>query len=214
MDYFASVLLLNRKDITELGIYDPYSLHKVVYSLFEDIRSTEEKEKGYSSGILFSDEGGDFKSRKVLMLSNRRPKENIEGKYGEVRSKQINREFLESNYYRFKVVINPTKRSFNTRKIVPLRGEKEIASWFVQRAENSWGFKVEESRLRVDKTRVLQFKNKEQLQITLAQVPIYGVLKVIDKERFKTSFKQGVGRGKAFGCGLLQIAPLVEELFD
>lgn len=214
MDYFASVLLLTRRDISQLGIRDPYALHKVVYSLFNDIRSTEDKRKGASSGILFSDEGGDFHRRKIILLSNRKPKNNIEGEFGEVRSKKIKTEFLSFEYYRFKIIINPTKRCNHSKKIVPIKGEEEIANWFSYRAKKNWGFEVEPRRLRVDKPRVLQFTGKEQRQITLAQVPIYGSLKVLDREKFKFGFQRGLGRGKAFGCGLLQIAPQVEEIFN
>ena len=39
MSLIASVLILSRRDIKALRITDPYSLHRVVYSLFEDIRS-------------------------------------------------------------------------------------------------------------------------------------------------------------------------------
>jgi len=35
-----------------------------------------------------------------------------------------------------------------------------------------------------------------------------GELYVIDSEQFKQSFRQGIGRGRAFGFGLLQIVPL------
>ena len=43
MSMIASVLHLDRRDIKALRITDPYSLHRVVYSLYDDVRSAEEK---------------------------------------------------------------------------------------------------------------------------------------------------------------------------
>jgi CRISPR system Cascade subunit CasE len=35
-----------------------------------------------------------------------------------------------------------------------------------------------------------------------------GELEIVDRSLFIKSFQQGIGRGRAFGFGLLQIAPL------
>ncbi|MPN58153.1 hypothetical protein SDC9_205854 [bioreactor metagenome] len=37
-----------------------------------------------------------------------------------------------------------------------------------------------------------------------------GVLEVVDRKSFIKSFCEGIGRGKAFGFGLLQLLPLYE----
>ena len=65
----ASALHLSRADVKALGIKDTYSLHIAVYSLFDDIRTEDEKQKSISSGILYADKGGDIRGRKILMLS-------------------------------------------------------------------------------------------------------------------------------------------------
>jgi CRISPR system Cascade subunit CasE len=41
---FASVLHLSRADVKSLKITDAYSLHRVVYDLFDDICSESEKQ--------------------------------------------------------------------------------------------------------------------------------------------------------------------------
>ena len=94
MKMIASVLELSRQDIKALRITDPYSLHRMVYSLYDDIRSDAEKQSSVSSGILYADQGGDYKSRKILLLANRQPHTKIDGLYGEVRSKDIPMDFL------------------------------------------------------------------------------------------------------------------------
>lgn len=214
MKLIASVLHLDRKAVQALKINDAYGLHKAVYSLFPDVRSADEKQASKPSGFLYADQGGDYKSRKILLLSDREPMEQIDSQYGEVQSKTISPDFLQHDAYRFKVVVNPTRRDNASRKLVPVKGRDAIAQWFMERAQASWGFSLVPSQLQVDSTDVLSFKDKSQRQITLAQAQVQGVLQVTDRQQFIQSFSQGIGRGRAFGCGLLQIVPLVESLFD
>lgn len=214
MNLIASVLHLDRKAVQALKIKDAYALHRAVYSLFPDVRSAEEKQASKPSGFLYADQGGDYKARRILLLSDRPPAAQIDGKYGEVQSKVVSDDFLQYSKYRFKVVVNPTRRDSASHKLVPVKGCEAIAQWFVERAVHSWGFKVPPAQLQVDSTDVLQFKDKAQRTITLAQAQVLGVLEVTDRKRFIQSFAQGIGRGRAFGCGLLQIVPITESLFD
>lgn len=212
MKLIASLLELDRKDMQALKIKDAYALHKIVYSLFDDVRSAEEKKTGKSSGFLYAEHGGDYKSRKILLLSNRMPHPQIQGQYGRVTSKEIQPEFLQLNHYRFKVIVNPVVCNGATRKIIPVKGRENVARWFADRCEN-WGFKVSLDHLQVDGINVQQFAAQNQSKVTIAQSPIQGVLEVTDRQKFIKSFSQGIGRGRAFGCGLLQIAPIIENPF-
>lgn len=213
MSLIASVLHLDRKAVQALKINDAYALHKTVYSLFTDIRSAEEKQASNASGFLYADQGGDYKGRKILLLSNRQPEEQINGLYGEVQSKAIPPEFLQHNAYRFKVIVNPTRRDNASRKLLPVKGREDVAQWFAERAEQSWGFKISPPQLQVDRIEVLQFMDKKQRNITLAQAHIQGLLTVTAPQQFIQSFSQGIGRGRAFGCGLLQIVPIIDNPF-
>jgi len=65
----------------------------------------------------------------------------------------------------------------------------------------------------VDRVEVLQFKDKQQNPVTLAQAHLQGQLRITDAAQFRNSFTQGIGRGRTFGCGLLQIAPLLDNPF-
>lgn len=214
MKLIASVLHLDRSAVRALKINNPYQLHKAVYSLFSDVRSAEEKQNSNPSGFLYADHGGNAQIRKILLLSDREPFKKIQGQYGEVLSKPIAPEFLHHHCYRFKVIVNPTWRDSTSRKLIPVKGRDAIAEWFISRAQSSWGFEVMPSSIQVDNTEVLQFKGKSQHLITLAQAQIQGVLNVTDRQLFIKSFSQGIGRGRAFGCGLLQIVPFVENPFD
>lgn len=213
MSMVASVLHLDRRSVKALKITDAYSLHRVVYSLYEDVRDEQEKQSSEASGILYADQGGNYKSRKILMLSNRQPLHSIDGQYGEVHSKTIPADFLGHEQYRFKVIVNPTRRDSSSRKLVPVRGREAIGQWFAERTQESWGFRVSTANLQIDKVDVLHFKDKQQRQVTVAQAHVQGVLRVSGKSQFTKSFTQGIGRARAYGCGLLQIVPIFDNPF-
>lgn len=209
MSLVASVLHLDTRAITALKVTDPYSIHRVVYSLYEDIRGSDAKNKHDSAGILFADQGGDLRGRKVLMLANREPATYVSGKYGKVQSKLIPETFLDHSHFQFSVLINPVKRDVHSKKLVPIVGRSEIKDWFASRAVDTWGFEVELQHLQIQKTDVLSFSGKSGNRVTINQAHITGCLIVTDKPRFTNSFKTGLGRAKTFGCGLLQIIPLL-----
>lgn len=213
MTLIASVLHLDRQAVKALRITDAYSLHRVVYSLYEDVRDPEQKQSSTASGILYADQGGNARGRKILMLANREPMEAVDGRYGQVLSKPILPNFLDHNHYRFKVIVNPTKRDSASRKLVAVRGRDEVAQWFTERAPANWGFEIDHRHLQVDKIDVLQFKGKQQRRITIGQAHVQGLLRITDKEQFTNSFTQGIGRARAFGCGLLQVVPVVDDPF-
>lgn len=213
MTMIASVLQLDRLAIRALRITDPYSLHRVVYSLFSDVRAPEAKAASVANGVLYADRGGDVGSRRILLLSDRAPHERVEDRYGEVASRTVPGGFLDHDRYRFTVIVNPTRRSNATRKLQPVKGRDAIAQWFTERAESRWGFHIDPIHLQVDRVDVQQFKDKHAHPVTLAQAHIQGQLQVTDRERFTASFRQGIGRGRAFGCGLLQIVPLIDNPF-
>lgn len=207
---YASVLQLSRLDCQALRVTDPYSVHRVVYSLFPDVRGDAAKQASNTSGIQYADLGGDIRGRNVLMLSNRPPAANVDGRYGEVRTRPVSESLLAHGSYRFTVTANPTRRDNASKKLLPVRGHEEIREWFMGRAQASWGFAVDPQHLQVNRVEVLRFKDKAQRDITLAQAHLTGVLRVTSPETFRHSFANGIGRGRAFGCGLLQIAPLGE----
>lgn len=137
----------------------------------------------------------------------------VDGQYGRVLSKPIPGDFLDHGRYRFNVIVNPTRRDSASRKLVAIRSREEVAEWFAERAVASWGFVTEPEHLQVNRISVLQFKDKQQRQVTIGQSHIQGVIRITDKEQFTRSFTQGIGRARAYGCGLLQVVPVIDDLF-
>lgn len=208
MDMVANVLSLDRSNIIALRITDTYSLHRVVFDLFEDIRSVNDKLGSVPSGILWADQGGDYRGRKILLLSNRTPRGNGIGLIQPCNP--FSSDFLEHNRYNFKTIINPTRRDAKSDRLIPIKGRENIASWFADKAKRNWGFEIDDGQLQMGKVEVLSFKDKAKRQVVLTQANVSGRLLVTDREKFKKSFTQGIGRSRGFGCGLLQIAPIRE----
>jgi CRISPR system Cascade subunit CasE len=202
---YASVLRLSRADVKILGIKDAYGLHRVVYGLFEDVRSCEEKQAGASSGILYADKGGDFHWRQVLMLSTRKP--HATPQFGAVDTRAVHSSFLGHERYAFEVTLNPGRRDKQSGKVVPVRGRESIEQWFRERAPKSWGFSVNPENLQTGQMSVQTFEKAGET-VTHGSATLKGELRVGDRDRFIQSFTQGIGRGRAFGFGLLQIVPL------
>ncbi|MBE0471305.1 MAG: type I-E CRISPR-associated protein Cas6/Cse3/CasE [Methyloprofundus sp.] len=202
---YASVLRLSRTDIKTLKVTDAYSLHKQVYGLFDDVRSEADKSNSEKSGILWADKGGDFHARQILMLSTRKPHQTPQ--FGEVDTRIIKPDFVEHAHYGFEITLNPSKRNKQTGKIEAIRKREDIALWAIERAHKSWGFEIHPDHLQVQINPVLQF-DKNGKTITHSRAHLKGELRVTDREQFIQSFLHGIGRGKTFGLGLLQVVPL------
>lgn len=204
---YAGSLRLDRRDIRMLKITDPYSVHRTVYSLFENIRREEDLNSSVTSGILYADKGGDFDGRRILVVANRPPDIARLGGCGVLEIKQITDAFLSHDRYRFKIMLNPTRRDSKSRKLMPIKDRTEILDWFTIKAEKS-GFALVRENFSLDAIEVLNFAAKERREITLNTATISGILHVVDAANFKKSFAEGIGRARAFGCGLLQIVPI------
>ncbi len=83
--------------------------------------------------------------------------------------------------------------------------DKKTKEWIVHRAENH-GFTINIEHLNISS--YLQhrfFKKKAGKPILLSTIDYNGILKVIDIEIMKKTLFEGIGKAKAFGCGLLLV---------
>jgi CRISPR system Cascade subunit CasE len=202
---YASRLHLSRADIKKLRVHDAYGVHRVVYQLYEDVRSDSEKNTSYASGFLYADKGGDFNGRTLLILSNRPPR--IGEHQLSIETKAVKGSFLTASHYGFETTINPSKRDSQTGKTVAIRGRENISKWFVDKAPHTWGFEVDAANLQLINVEVQRF-NKENHTVTHSSATLRGTLRVVNQEMFRQSFLRGIGRGRAFGFGLLQLIKL------
>ena len=89
---------------------------------------------------------------------------------------------------------------------------KQQEGWLLDRAERA-GFRVpdgfaDEAALRVVDRSILRF-TKGGHRVVVGTATFEGVLEVADSDALVGTLTQGLGRAKAYGCGLLTLAPLV-----
>lgn len=189
----ASVLYLGPGDIKRAEISDAYSIHKVIYSLFPGSKRT----------FLYYDQGGDNRSRKILIVSKHQPED---PEYGTLESKAVPTNFLQQDHYAFHIRLNPVKSESQSRKRIAIIGEDALREWFVDRSPE-WGFHTAMKALEITATGV-QSIERAQRKIVHNVAEFRGLLSVSDRETFIRSFESGIGKAKAFGFGLLQIRPI------
>ncbi|XVU29157.1 type I-E CRISPR-associated protein Cas6/Cse3/CasE [Actinoplanes sp. CA-054009] len=115
----------------------------------------------------------------------------------------------------FRLTANPvhsgrkTPESKETQRFGYLR-EAEQEEWLLKRAARC-GFTVATQRdgrpnLRLHRKQNQSFKRGAH-SVTLTTVTYDGVLEVTDGDSFRAALVNGIGHAKAYGCGLLTLAP-------
>lgn len=132
--------------------------------------------------------------------------------------------------FSFRVRLNPVESRVPDEVVVPdgrsARGfRKRIAhvtqaqqlAWLRRKVtrqdgETPWGFELVESDRQavtvVDRDTLKFSKGKGSRRVTLATVTFEGALRVTDRSLFVEAMRSGLGRGKAYGCGLITVAPM------
>lgn len=129
-------------------------------------------------------------------------------------SKPIPQTYFACRRYAFQLCVNPTKKvtklgvdgqATKNGKRVPLRAREEFVGWISRKGEQG-GFAVDTDSLRTFSLGREYFEKKGMRGLHSA-VEFQGVLNVTDAAKFHETFTRGIGSAKAFGFGLLIIAP-------
>lgn len=125
----------------------------------------------------------------------------------------------------FRLQANPSKRDktkFDAekpkqRKRFALFRDEDRIDWLKRQGERT-GFRLAKTEVSPTKTienagsveenRLIFSKEKTSPKITLGAVVFEGVLQVTDSPKFKEALQKGIGSGKAYGFGLLSVAPV------
>ncbi len=129
---------------------------------------------------------------------------------------------IKSNQiWQFRLCANPVRSSFNESDKRTNRGkvfahvtQEQQRQWLLKKAD-SCGFKLEEDGFDVIHTQWFKFyKNSKNRPVTLRTATFEGLLTITDVDKFKQSLMFGIGRAKAYGCGLLTIARTRSENYE
>lgn len=115
----------------------------------------------------------------------------------------------QDSWWHFRLTANPVKSCRTGAENV--RGEVKAhctvqyqKQWLLDRAA-AHGFALDEDAFTVTRSQWYNFAKQGTRRVTLLAVTYEGILRVTDPEAFKQTLCQGLGRGKAYGLGLLTI---------
>ncbi len=116
----------------------------------------------------------------------------------------------EGGRYRFRIRANPVRSIPADGCRGKVKAHVTVAQqseWLLSRAEKC-GFAVEsgENGHSIDVTNrtVMRF-NRGNSKVTVAAATFEGVLEVVDRDLFLDTMRCGIGRAKAYGCGMISI---------
>ncbi|MCL4463239.1 MAG: type I-E CRISPR-associated protein Cas6/Cse3/CasE [Firmicutes bacterium] len=115
--------------------------------------------------------------------------------------------------WRFRLRANPVQSSFKERNETSGRGkifahvtQQQQRRWLIDRAQ-ACGFSLGENAFNVVHTEWKKFRKTKRSshEVVLRLVDFEGILTITDAEIFKNTLLSGIGRAKAYGCGLLTV---------
>ena len=125
--------------------------------------------------------------------------------------------------WHFEVIVNPviskSQGPGKRGKRVPLASADSQLQWLIRRSEeNGFSLATNDSTGAVDARVIgrdtLNFQHGERKdtrsRVNIRSVRIEGTLEVTNAEKLRAALTNGIGRGRAYGCGLLTLARMGE----
>jgi len=206
--YLTQILVSYEDAIGLLRIRDTYDWHQRAWQAFGD-------RDDYPRNFLIRVDRKEAAFR-LLILSHSPPTKPSWCPTDFFQSKAIPETYFSHTRYRFSLLTNPTKKvrvdnADGTRKKngrrVPISTRRDLVAWIERKAANG-GFIVDESALHTI-PRGREFFHKDSTSHgTHTAIEFQGLLTVIDYEKFRAAIANGIGSAKAFGFGLLVLAPI------
>lgn len=114
----------------------------------------------------------------------------------------------EGSKWRFRLVANPTEskisKSESTRGKIKCHYKMEDQEeWLKKKAKKS-GFRLDAFAIKGSRKRSIRKKGQSQ-RVSFQEVVYEGILTVTDAAAFKKALVSGIGRGKAYGMGMMTI---------
>lgn len=191
-------------------------LHHRLMSLFpDDVPSTEPRRE---LGVLFRTETGP-NGPHILLQSAREPDlARLPTGYGHAQAKTL-APLLDALRpglrIRYRVAANAirkpgatTRELYNLSAVVPLSGHA-ADEWWTRQAENSGLTLTTLHSTPLDAARGP--RRDDQRPVKHARTLFEGTAVITDADRLRTRLTEGIGKGKAYGCGLLSLAPHQEH---
>ncbi len=199
------------RDLNHLGAY-----HHWVESMFPDeIAKNERSRKLWRIDRL----GGKYY---LLLLSDSQPDAKKMEQYGVEKSAQtkLYTPFLESLQngmrLRFKATLNPVKSlssgsaSGKRGRVVPLLKVDDQMKFLLERAAKH-GFELDESEFYITETKIEIIRKKGAREEKVKKTTYEGVLTIVDSDKFQDVLINGLGKRKAYGCGMITVMKSIRD---
>jgi CRISPR system Cascade subunit CasE len=193
----------------KLGLRDSYRWHQAAWKAFP---GRDDKQRDFLTRLDQDRDG--FRLLLVSLVQPVRP-EWCPPDSESWKSKAIPDTYFTRGRYAFQLCANPTKKvckelpdgtlTKNGRR-VPISKREDLLEWINRKAAQG-GFALDEDTLRTFSRGREYFQKKGQAGLHSA-VEFKGILTVTDTAKFHPTFTRGIGSAKAFGFGLLVIAPV------
>lgn len=229
--YLTRLILNPRSRAVWRDLSDCHAMHRTVMSGFPDLEDDSARDK---LGVLWRLESQNRAGLPELLVQSevlphwsKLPDDYLHRVPDNPSCKDVGAAYsaLESGrLLRFRLLANPT-RKIDTRtgpdgkrrngRRVELTSEEDRLAW-LQRKAASGGFELVQvamgSALDVQVSPAMRLggwrrHEAEKRRLTFGAVSYEGVLKVVDAALFRQTIENGIGTAKAFGFGLLSVAP-------
>jgi CRISPR system Cascade subunit CasE len=234
--YLSKLILNPRCRAVQSGLRDCQQLHCIILKAFPIIESENQKARE-EFGVLYRIDIDNRCNKLSLLVQSRiepdwqrLPDNFLLQDTDEVNPsckpvQEVFNKLQAGMHLRFRLRANPTRRLYADRaekeinpkkrgKRVEIRGEQKQTEW-LKRKEQDCGFHLQTLHLNADITNVQAGqeqkvngkKSDSEMKMTLASVLFDGELVVTDANKFQQAIVNGIGTGKAYGFGLLSVAP-------
>lgn len=190
-----SLCVLTPEEWQKLDIQDSCDIFRFIGALFPG-------DPPGQSFFLYADQGIANSRHQLLILSEEEPMQPV---CGSLDSIILPPDYFDARFYDFRIMIimpQPQEQLAAGCQISATH-PKYALQWILTRAPG-WGFTILPGQLLTMPTYTTTpaSRNQEVERIALA-----GCLKVTNKLLFAQSVRTGIGPGREYGCGLLQLTP-------
>jgi CRISPR system Cascade subunit CasE len=194
---YLTRIIVDKKEVASLELFDNYCWHKALWKAFPGHNDDER-----SFLFRIDDKQTCFQVYLLSELPVTPPA------WGHWVTKKISSAYIDYKKYLFQLRVNPTKRigkDVDKGKRVGIYKEEDLKVWLTRKAEQA-GFII--ANFAVSKPITEYFRKNGSKQNKVSRVDFDGILEVVDKEKFKKAFNDGLGSAKSLGYGMLILKPI------
>ena len=201
--FISKIYLDNRKQATAKALYNRGIMHGTLEGCFKGERQHPlwrvEKKGNRFFVLVISKDAPDFSSL-VDQLGDERvlPQTKLYDNY-------LENGIRQGDLMHFRLTANPTIKKDGKR--IPLNMKRTenhdycAADWLRDRLSFHGAELISGEISAFEKHRII----RNQKMITLVSADFDGELKVVDRDKFVDALKNGIGHGKAYGCGMITV---------